>query len=133
MSSERYKRLLESYGANPELWPESERLLYQKLTFEEVVDAKRLDQVLATYPEAEANLNALKQTIFNKTIYRQTAIDVLMEWLKPSESFWRPALVTALPILLGVSVGFLFEFDSGLSLEEEMSIMGLSQLEVQYE
>ncbi|MFT4677818.1 MAG: hypothetical protein ACJAX5_003411 [Patiriisocius sp.] len=139
MNKREFDDLLASYGTHLSLWPEAKRgaaksaLASHPAWQSQIAEARRLDELLDKEldelvddyhiePSATARL---EQQILNKTIYRKTTLDKLLDWLSPAQGIWKPALAACLPILVGVSIGLAVDVGEQYSLEDELTLTGL--------
>lgn len=142
MQFERFRDLVEAYGAGEGRWPESLRGAMREFARTNanaarcLEEARALDALLAAYEVPAVDLCA-------RVLERVPAsmAERLMAWLVPVEprNWWRPALAGAVPVVFGLALGV-----NGLSeafyahgahdweLEERALLAGLS-LEVWYE
>ncbi|MCB1647500.1 MAG: hypothetical protein KDI36_18705 [Pseudomonadales bacterium] len=114
MDPDRFRTIVEAFGADPERWPEAERTAAQAF----LASSPQAQQLLA----AEQDLDALLDTVPAPAIADQSAgilarlpvaepalIERLTDWLIPERmsfaTFFRPALAAALPLLAGIYLG----------------------------
>jgi hypothetical protein len=122
----------ESYGSDLERWPEevvaeAKLALANQPELTEVLKQEiGLDQLLSLYELPKVDFSALEQSILNSTIDKTTLIDRLIDWLRPEQSIWRPALAACLPILIGMILGTNLEIDDQYVLSEEIEILNSS-------
>lgn len=109
LSTERFRELIDSYGASAQQWPgEYRRQMQEYLDANPEAstwldDARSLDVLLNSYsPE----LPDLSQRILDNAA--PSLFERLLLWLLPSspQDWWRPALASAMPLALGVMIGF---------------------------
>ena len=109
LSTERFRELIDSYGANQQHWPsEYRRQMQEYLDANQEAnawlnEARSLDALLDSYmPE----IPDLSQRILADA--KPSLFDGLLAWLLPNSprQWWRPALASAMPLVLGVAIGF---------------------------
>lgn len=137
-----FKNIIDTFGAQPEGWPEDIRESCQALLLRSdeaqlfLAEQSELDQLLGRLkPPA---FTGLEQRILNQALPpQQTWIDNLLAWMVPdgfSVQLWRPALVACLPLMVGIVVGNYFSFgvsDQELALEywdDELALLSFNDL-----
>jgi hypothetical protein len=118
MTAERFKALLEAYGAEIARWPEAGRLAayaYARTAPEAaalLAEAHSLDVMLAALPlpaqpaGLEATILAASRNITPLIKSRARALlDGLLDALWPRASLWKPASVFASALALGALIG----------------------------
>lgn len=135
MNKTEFDDLLASYGANLSYWPEAQRdaaksaLATHPGWQTQISEERRLDDLLDILLDDQtvdpSAIAQLEQQILNKTIYRNTALEKLLDWISPSQGIWKPALAACLPILVGVSIGLSVDVGEQYSLENELTLTGL--------
>ncbi len=132
MNLERFTHIVESYGAEPERWPEEERdvaLAFASSSAEaaSLLDAEaELDDFLALF--------VLPETPIPKVGLQSTAIiDRWLKWLLPdfnnlTQTLWRPALAAGMPFFLGIGISFALSMDTDyqLTTEEEIYLLAMT-------
>jgi hypothetical protein len=113
MNLDRLEQIVDSYGANPQHWPEAERSAAISLCESSgeakalVDEAAALDNLLNQF-QVDTVDPAIMQGILAAT--SQTVLDQIVDWLLPDPdqfllSLWRPALVASIPFVFGISIG----------------------------
>ena len=108
MDTERFRGLVDAYGADPRRWPEDERAAMEAFRGAEppaeawLHEARELDgwldrDTVTTRDLSQQILRALPQPFAER----------LVAWLLPREPglWWRPAVAAALPVVFGVAIG----------------------------
>ena len=137
MKLERLQTLLETYGADPQRWPEDERapalqLLKSSPSAEALAaEQRRLDAALDAWEPAvpALDMGALEARLPG----RRDLLDQILEWLLPSEgaAWWQPVSAAACTLALGVALGSsLAAPDAGAGLatdswEDELYLLAL--------
>lgn len=109
LSTERFRELIDSYGARQQHWPAEHR--QQMLEYLDANQSARawlneamsLDALLDSYtPE----IPDLSQRILAGAA--PSMFDRLLLWILPHspQQWWRPALASAMPLALGLVIGF---------------------------
>jgi hypothetical protein len=111
MNIEKFRHLIDAYGAEPERWPVEHRA--GLLEFARVDDAgaeiltraRQLDQLLDDYSVSTSP--DLPARILHQISGRTTIFDRMFDWLMPSNPalVWRPVLASALPLVVGLVFG----------------------------
>ncbi|HAI69252.1 MAG TPA: hypothetical protein DCM38_07440 [Gammaproteobacteria bacterium] len=144
MTIKRFSDLVEAYGGDAKRWPTEERADALKL-LDESVEARRLQQsaltldtLLDSVPKAPSSA-ALKKRIMAQahrvTSQSQDAWQWLIQLLigtTPREHFFRPAVATMVPLLLGLSIGLNLNAvseDDNMLFQEEVSLLALAPME----
>jgi len=116
-SLERFRIIVEAYGANAEKWPVDERkaalaLMETDLEAKNLLSAQHeLDLQLDQSYQDKDNLDQLRLAILNSLPKQDTrtkpTIENLLEWFIPGDitSLWRPALAAILPLTIGITFG----------------------------
>jgi len=148
MNLERFKLIVESYGADSQQWSGDERVeaLEFSLTSSDAMSlldqAAELDQHLALFelPNSELSvrriemgiLSALKQGTLKQGRLKQERLERLLDWVLPdfddlAHTLWRPALVACVPLLFGVAIGLMLTNNTyELSSDEELSLLAFT-------
>jgi len=116
MQPERFRDLVDAYGADPLRWPAEERAAMEAFRAANPQaevwcrDAQRLDLVLAAYPVG--SLDLVERVV--ESVPR-SPLERCLAWILPSEHtlWWRPALAAALPLALGIGIGLTSGAESG--------------------
>lgn len=122
MKIERFRQILNAYGTRDAHWPGDEReqalnLVRTDPKCAQLLEVHReLDDVLDGYIPASATVSV--ESIIEGL--PKPAIERLINWLLPAmgRDLWRPAMASALPLLLGIFIGSSTLLD-GLSLVNE--------------
>ena len=120
----------ESYGSDFSLWPQSvsieaQTALKNNPEWQTVLDnEEQLDLLLNQYKLPKANLSPLEQSILDATVHQTGLLDRLINWLRPDQSLWRPAVAACLPILVGITLGTSLELEEQYVLSEEIELLG---------
>lgn len=105
MDNERFAQLVAAYGGRAEAWPAAERAGAEALLRADpaarrlAADARRLDGWLDTWTVVPATPAAIAPG--------RSRLLRLLDWLRPRApgDLWRPALASALPVVLGFAIG----------------------------
>ena len=138
MNLERFTLIVESYGADSQQWPRSERaeaLEFSSTSIDAVslLDQEReLDQHLALFefPNSERSVRRVKMGI--SSALKPSRLEQLLNWVLPdfddlTRTLWRPTLVATMPLLLGVVIGLTLSNNTyELSPEEELSLLAFT-------
>ncbi len=144
MEMERFEQLLAAYGASFQRWPAEERDAAQIL-LQSSEEARRLhaqtaalDRMLDAWqvePPDDLRERILAQ--LPRTV--RTPLDRFVDWLMPDmehmgAQVWRPALVAAIPLLVGIILGSTLDIvsdgtDSPEVWQEEIYLMALNEPE----
>lgn len=126
MDTERFRTLIDAYGADARRWPDAER--------------PAMRAFVAARPEAEAWLREAKElddwldgdTVTPRDLSRQVlgalprpVAERLIAWLLPSAPghWWRPAVAAVLPVLFGVWIGMAMPGTTTDWAEEERALL----------
>ncbi|MFT7218944.1 MAG: hypothetical protein ACI8Z1_000557 [Candidatus Azotimanducaceae bacterium] len=158
MNLERFKQIVESYGAESARWPideaESARLFLSSSSNAQrcLNEAEKTDQyldVIRVEPSTavldritlgiEAGIAAEhKVPIAARVSSSANLLSRFIEWLTPKQpraiaSFLRPTLAACLPLVLGIGIGMNVSLDdeSTLSSNEEIQLLALSQSSIE--
>ncbi len=142
MEPERFRELLDAYGAEPDHWPPAERSAMEHFARDRghaapwLAEAQRLDQHLARYQVSAPDLSARILKGIESSLPER-----FLAWLLPSNpvNWWRPAFAGAMPLVLGVALS-LSGIDYGFSEPEtysweleERALLAAPSLEAWYE
>jgi hypothetical protein len=117
MTAERFKTLLEAYGADVGRWPQAERLSahdYAQTAPEAVAllaEARAIDALLAKLPAPEprpALMTSILAQIHRRPARQRgagAALTGLLDALWPRAAAWKPASVFVSALVLGVILG----------------------------
>ncbi|MFT7688541.1 MAG: hypothetical protein ACI9FB_003905 [Candidatus Azotimanducaceae bacterium] len=122
LSVQRFRIIIEAYGANSDKWPDDEKN-DALLLLETNPDAKiifdlqqKLDHQLDTTYVKGVNLERLSLGILNNLPKQESAtiLERLLKWLIPAETtaIWKPALAAFLPLMLGITYGAQLSFSN---------------------
>jgi hypothetical protein len=108
MNAERFRKLVDAYGANPRRWPADERAAMEAYrdahadTREWLRAAGDLDDLLDDHRVVTRDIS---QRIL-RSVPRSFA-ERLVGWLLPHDPalWWRPAMAAALPLAVGILIG----------------------------
>lgn len=142
LTSQRFARLLASYGADPVRWPDAERAAALSFLDDNVSaramlrEAMELDQWLQSPASQVPTFAGLEARLLQHRLPLATrsTLERLLAWLLPAHSFelgqlWRPLAVACLPLVIGLLVGFQVELVPEVyatTLEEELYLISLS-------
>ena len=109
LSADRFKELLDSYGGRSSQWPPEhyEEMHAFVVAHPEaeawIAESRALDELLDSYQPELPDLKA--QVLASAT---SSLTDRLLAWLIPETrgGWWRPAFASAMPLILGVAIGF---------------------------
>ena len=137
MSLKRLQQIIESYGTNPDAWPEDERdeavrlleLNRSSITgFDEQVELDALLDgfTISAGPDAQIIHRIMDQV-------QPTLLEHIVAWLTPGRDFrayWRPALAMAMPLLLGFTLGMTLSLDlmteEDTTWDEELYVLAIT-------
>lgn len=140
MTLAEFKNIIDTFGTQPEDWPEDAKKPLQAL----LESSAEAQLVFAEQTELERMLgqlqapmfSELEQKILNQSLPpRQSWLDKLVAWIIPdsfSLQLWRPALVACFPLVVGIVVGNYFSFgvsDQELALEywdDELTLLSFN-------
>lgn len=139
MTSDRFSRILQAYGANPERWPVDERqpaeqfLASNRQALGLQADEQWLDDVMNQF-KVETDTSRIRSRIMSALPRgRLRRVDKILEWLFPEhvELIWRPILAAALPLALGLglSLSTMQTADEWDRWEQEIYLMGFIDVE----
>ncbi|MBT4162711.1 MAG: hypothetical protein HOC70_03820 [Gammaproteobacteria bacterium] len=132
MNLERFTFIVESYGSEPERWPQEER--DAALAFASSSDKAaglleaetELDVFLARFELPESPLPTI-------SLQRPAIIERWLQWLLPdfnnlAQTLWRPTLAGVLPFFLGIGISFALSLDTDyqLTTEEEIYLAAMT-------
>ena len=129
MNAERFRQLLDSYGADEARWPEEHRVQMQQFLEDQpdpgpwLRDARTVDLLLDSYDPGAEDLTDRILSALPRSWVEQFA-----EWLLPTAptQWWRPAMAGAMPLVLGVAIGLGYMTDvSQESLDWELQEQAL--------
>lgn len=136
---ERFISLAEAYGGDINRWPETVRAEAIEFASKHpecqqiLEEASSLDQLLSAFAVPDHNLTNLsarisRQVKDHKVEQKSSLAEQIVTWLIPSStsSYWRPACAACLPLLLGITIGMNMQIDQEITLDEEISIMALT-------
>lgn len=113
MNIERFQTLLDTYGSDPSRWPVDDREAAQSCMAEPeaqqlLASANELDSRLAQYQTRNVDYlhDAILQSLPTPWMER------VIRWLNPEDSLVRPAFAMALPLVVGIMIGFALPQDS---------------------
>lgn len=128
-----------SYGSRAENWPAEEQhaakaLLASSVECRTLLEAHRpLDNLLDTYNPKGSSVSASDVL----TRLKSPWLDSIISWLMPlsRQDIWKPALVTILPLCIGILVGssnilngtLLYPTQSATNWDEEIYMLALSE------
>ena len=108
MNAERFRQVLDSYGADEARWPAECRA--EMLSFIDVnadarqwlQSARAVDELLDSYDPGAVDL-----TDRILTTLPRSWVERFVAWLLPATPalWWRPAMAGAMPLVLGVAIG----------------------------
>ena len=109
LSADRFKELLDSYGGRSSQWPPEhyEEMHAFVVAHPEaeawIAESRALDELLDSYQPELPDLTA--QILDNAPT---SLTDRFLSWLIPDtrSDWWRPALASVMPLVLGVAIGF---------------------------
>ena len=141
MNENRFKLLIDTYGADIRRWPEDE--VAAALTFQQsspaakqwLAEAQQVDNLLdridaGVEPGMLLEIQSRIETSFEQA--HQTAVDRMINWLLPDVSawattLWRPTMAACLPLIVGISIGLSTTTDEvTLSSSEEIALLAIS-------
>ena len=142
MEMNRFRQIIESYGAVPDRWPEAERdealqLLATNPEAQSLIDREEaLDRALMR-GRVGVDLAALESRILTAIDHETNGwVERLVAWLLPDRgrpaSFLRPTAIAALPLVFGVMLGGSLTLESGADSytdDEMLLLMGLASTE----
>ena len=160
MSEKRLQQLLQSYGADPQQWPEADRHLARLLDADApaglLEEARQVDQLLLQMQRED--LPQVDTQPMVERIMRQTAsadsppwLDALFDWLFPKASvasLLRPALAASMALVVGILMGLvtpaelvapaelaasvtLAEMEAPITLEDELRFIAITEYDVE--
>lgn len=141
MNEERFKHLIDSYGADPGRWPADESaaatafLASSDKAQRWLAQARAIDQVLERIDSGVdaqllSNITSGIEARFQQA--NQSGLDRMIKWLLPDMAFlpstiWRPTMAACLPLILGISIGLNISTDEAtLSSSEEIALLAIS-------
>jgi hypothetical protein len=149
MQLNRFTQIVEAYGSQPQHWPQAERQA-ASLFAEQQPEAQRL---LARHDDLDRRLNAatvaplngLEARIFARVIGSSTTqsdvqttknnglLSHFLNWLMTPQTLpsllWRPGLVAAIPLLIGLFIGSnlnISALDESDSWDEQVYLLALT-------
>jgi hypothetical protein len=136
MNLQEFRELLDHHGSDSSGWPEALRAQALQLTLasvdaaRELATARRLDDTMRqadhiVTPGLGRRIKALAQT------RHDTALDQFVHWL--ISAFWRPVLLSVVPLLLGTLLGTSLPVDQAPDEALNMAGMMLDEVYIDYE
>jgi hypothetical protein len=137
MNAERFRELVDAYGADSRRWPAGERVA--------------MEAFRAAQPQAESWLREAKEldawldgdTVTPRDLSRQilgalppSLAEGIIAWLLPSTPslWWRPAVAAVLPMVLGVAIGVATAVPTPMDwAEEERALLSAASGETWYD
>ena len=110
MTIERFRDLLDAYGANPARWPQAERasalaLLEMSAEARSLCDAEAAFDGLIDFADTAPVTAQLEARILATQARGRAGIPKILTDLWPGRSAWVPATALALSLALGLAVG----------------------------
>jgi hypothetical protein len=135
MNQEQFKKLLETYGADTDRWPDDLRgqalsYLAENPNNQQLVSKyQALDDALDRY-EISPDTSGIQAALLSRL--QQTLFDRFIAWLIPEQPqyFWKPALAATLPLVIGIVVGSNVELPTETSYDswdEEIALLALEE------
>ena len=137
MNTDRLQKIIDSYGANTNRWPEHERteaidlLNASSEASELLMQARAIDTALDSFQVEPVN-QALNSKILRHAL-KENTFEKLTAWLMPDldnviSSIWRPALAAAMSMTLGIAIGMALPEESTetLSDSEELYLLAIT-------
>ena len=129
MDKPTFEHFAESYGSNLKRWPkdiarEAEAALVEHPEWQAILTAEEdIDALLDSAKFTQPNFSDLESSILDQTVNQLPVVDLIINWLRPTHSLWRPALAACLPILIGVTLGTSLELEEQYVLSEEIELL----------
>ena len=132
MNLERFREIVGSYGSSPDRWPEDERgaarnfAIASKEAKHLIQKEVELDRLLDRYDLPEVALSEVE-------VPNNRRLALLINWMLPDFSdlrntIWRPALIGAFPIMVGIVIGLKSPDETGYALTayEELELLAIT-------